>query len=62
MTEKRKEFLERIGVITEEERIARGLDGEEISKLPDRGNVFMNARVQSEAIIRKAIEEGNNRE
>ena len=42
--------------LTEEERIARGLSGDYLNNLEDRGNVFENARVQSETIKRKRIE------
>ncbi len=59
MTEKRKEFLKALTnpyVLTEEERIARGLSGDYLNNLEDRGNVFENARVQSETIKRKRIE------
>lgn len=57
MAGSRNEFLERLTVkLTKEERISRGLEGENIEKLPDRGNVFMNARIQSEILGRDAIE------
>lgn len=49
MTEKRQEFLESLKNQNTEEN-------ERIANLPDRGNVFWNARIQSETIEREKRE------